>query len=67
MRCSFYALMKLRPQTIKTLIFLICETIEQFSNRNFCFANLRPENVLLELNIDATKAIHLIEDIQLVN
>lgn len=35
---------------MKTFISKVCEALEEFQKYNFVYANLRPENILLNLN-----------------
>jgi hypothetical protein len=54
--------MKTRPEVIKAFMFNACHVIDKFAKYNYCYGNLRPENILIEMNLEATKAIHLVED-----
>ena len=55
--------MKTRPEVIKAFMFKACHVIDNFAQYNYCFGNLRPENILVDMNTEATKAIHLIEEL----
>ena len=56
-----------RPEIINVLIYKLIKIIDDIISRGFCFANLRPENILLSIDPQAVKNIDLISDIKLID
>ena len=63
----FYQTVVKRPEIINVLIYKLIKIIDNIISRGFCFANLRPENILLSINPHAVKSIDLISDIKIID
>jgi hypothetical protein len=57
----------MRPEILNVLVYKLIKILETITSSGFCFANLRPENILLKINPKAVKCIDLISDIKLLD
>lgn len=63
----FYQNLLTRPEILNVLIYRLVKILKNLSNKGICFANLRPENILVKINPKAIKTIDLVPDVKLID